>query len=125
MKSKNASSASGRSSSPIVNERPYVGRFAPSPTGPLHQGSLLAALASYLDARAANGRWLLRIEDVDRSRTIAGAADQILRSLEAHGLYWDGEVSYQSPRDRHYESALEQLKNQHQVFFWSRATRVQ
>ena len=88
----------------------YVGRFAPSPTGPLHFGSLVAAVASWLDARAANGRWLLRIEDVDTTRTVPGAADQIMRTLEALGLTWDGEVAWQSRRTDRYEHALLRLR---------------
>ncbi|WP_428035906.1 tRNA glutamyl-Q(34) synthetase GluQRS [Amphritea sp.] len=87
----------------------YTGRFAPSPTGPLHFGSLLAALASYLDARAHNGRWLLRIEDLDPPREVAGAADSILRSLEQFGLQWDGEVIRQSDRHALYNDILTQL----------------
>ena len=88
----------------------YVGRFAPSPTGPLHFGSLVAAVASWLDARAAGGRWLVRIEDVDTTRTVPGAADAILRTLEAMGLAWDGEVVRQSERVELYEAALERLR---------------
>lgn len=76
----------------------YVGRFAPSPTGPLHFGSLLAAMASYLDARSNSGRWLLRIEDIDPPRAQAGADAEILRALEAYGFEWDGEIYYQSRR---------------------------
>ena len=88
----------------------YRGRFAPSPTGALHFGSLVAAVASWLDARVAGGEWLVRIEDVDTPRTVPGAADSILRTLEAFGLHWDGEVARQSERTAHYETALEALR---------------
>lgn len=88
----------------------YVGRFAPSPTGPLHFGSLVAAVASWLDARAAGGRWLVRIEDLDRPREAPGAADDILRTLERLGLHWDGSPLYQSARTRAYDAALERLQ---------------
>jgi len=94
----------------------YVGRFAPSPTGPLHFGSLVAAVASWLDARAANGRWLVRIEDVDTTRTVPGAADDILRTLEAIGLDWDGEVVHQSRRTALYEAALDRLRESGLVY---------
>ena len=87
----------------------YAGRFAPSPTGPLHFGSLVAALASWLDARAAGGRWQVRIEDLDPPREQPGAAGQILRALESLGLEWDGPVAYQSRRRMLYRDALERL----------------
>ena len=88
----------------------YRGRFAPSPTGPLHFGSLVAAVGSYLDARAHGGEWLLRIEDVDGPRTVPGAADAILRTLEGFGFEWDGEVLVQSRRLDLYHSALVRLQ---------------
>jgi glutamyl-Q tRNA(Asp) synthetase len=87
----------------------YIGRFAPSPTGPLHFGSLVAALASWLDARAAGGTWHLRIEDLDQPRERPGATDDILRALEALGLDWDGPVIFQSRRGELYRAALERL----------------
>jgi glutamyl-Q tRNA(Asp) synthetase len=86
-----------------------AGRFAPSPTGPLHLGSLLAAAASFLDARQRGAQWLLRIDDLDVYRNVAGAEASILRSLEAHGLRWDGPVIRQSERLEHYQRALEIL----------------
>jgi len=94
----------------------YVGRFAPSPTGPLHLGSLLAALGSFLDARQHRGRWLLRIEDLDTARVRAGCADDIKRTLEALGLCWDGEVEYQSRRLPLYENALRTLQRRGLAF---------
>ena len=87
----------------------YTGRFAPSPTGPLHFGSLVAAVASRLDARAADGLWLVRMEDLDRPRCESGAADTILRQLDAYGLHRDGAVLYQSQRDDAYTAALDSL----------------
>ena len=88
----------------------YIGRFAPSPTGPLHLGSLLAAVGSYLDARAAGGNWLLRMEDLDPPREMAGAADGILRSLERLGFEWHGPVLYQSSRLAAYAQAADRLR---------------
>ena len=88
----------------------YRGRFAPSPTGPLHFGSLVAAVGSYLDARTQGGEWLVRMEDVDTSRNVPGAADDILRTLAAFGFVWDGPVLYQTSRLAAYAEALALLK---------------
>ena len=86
-----------------------TGRFAPSPSGPLHFGSLVAALASYCEVKSRRGLWLLRIEDVDTPRVVAGASEQILRDLEAFGFAWDGAVSYQSDRFDQYQYYLDKL----------------
>lgn len=88
-----------------------VGRFAPSPTGPLHFGSLVAAVASYCDAKSQSGRWLLRIEDVDTTRRVAGASADMIRTLQHYGFVWDEEIVYQSERTEHYEQALAQLRS--------------
>lgn len=88
----------------------YVGRFAPSPTGPLHFGSLVAAVASYCDAKSADGKWLLRIEDVDKPREVKGAAQSIIETLATFGFAWDDDIVYQSNQTAHYEQALSQLK---------------
>lgn len=93
-----------------------VGRFAPSPSGPLHFGSLVAAVGSYLDARHRGGRWLLRIEDVDSARTVPGAADAILSTLARFGLEWDGDIVWQSRRVEAYAAALERLRRDGHVF---------
>ncbi|WP_373740789.1 tRNA glutamyl-Q(34) synthetase GluQRS [Neisseria sp.] len=89
----------------------YIGRFAPSPTGLLHIGSLLTALASYADARAHGGRWLVRMEDLDPPREMKGAAADILRTLEAFGFEWDGETAFQSRRHALYRETLGRLKS--------------
>ena len=102
-----AVSTSKNLSSPAIG---YRGRFAPSPTGPLHAGSLVAALGSWLDARKNGGQWLLRIEDLDTPRCIPGADLQIQSQLLACGLSWDGEIIYQSKRQEAYQRALERLK---------------
>jgi len=94
----------------------YRGRFAPSPTGPLHLGSLIAALASYLDARHHGGEWLVRMEDIDPPREQVGAADAILHSLQRHGLHWDGEVLFQGTRSDAYETALTELEGTGRLF---------
>lgn len=90
----------------------YTGRFAPSPTGLLHAGSLRAALASYLDARAHDGRWLLRIEDLDEIRNVAGAAQHIIDTLAALGMVSDGAIIWQSQRKAFYQNAFEKLGSQ-------------
>ncbi|MDD2700355.1 MAG: tRNA glutamyl-Q(34) synthetase GluQRS [Sideroxydans sp.] len=94
----------------------YRGRFAPSPTGPLHFGSLVAAVGSYLDARHHHGTWLIRMEDLDTPRCVPGAADDILRTLDAFGLHSDEPVIYQSQRTAAYEEALTQLKKNGDVY---------
>lgn len=89
----------------------YIGRFAPSPTGSLHAGSLVAALASYLDTRSNHGHWLIRIEDIDEARTVAGAAEHIIQTLAALGMRSDGEILWQSTRQERYNAAFNQLGN--------------
>lgn len=93
----------------MTNHCDYIGRFAPSPTGPLHFGSLISAVGSYLQARRAGGKWLVRMEDLDLPRVVPGAANNILATLESFGLCWDGDVLYQSARFRSYTAALERL----------------
>lgn len=94
----------------------YRGRFAPSPTGPLHFGSLVAAVGSFLDARAHRGEWLVRMEDLDPPRVVPGAADEILRTLEACGMQWEGAVAYQSARSDAYHAALHRLRQAGHVY---------
>ncbi len=99
----------------------YIGRFAPSPTGPLHFGSLVAAVASYCDAKYNQGKWLMRMEDVDKPREMAGAAEDILRTLEAFGFEWDGDdfgskILYQSQRDAIYAEAFDTLQKQNLIY---------
>ena len=94
----------------------YKGRFAPSPTGPVHYGTLIAAVGSYLQAKKNNGEWLIRMEDVDTTRKIEGSDVDILNTLEAFGFEWHGEIIYQSKQTELYEQALEQLISQSMVF---------
>src|SRR4249919_1859637 len=94
----------------------YRGRFAPSPTGPLHFGSLVAAVGSWADARARGGEWLVRMEDLDPPRVVPGAADDILHSLEALGLEWDGPAVRQSERGEAYRAALDRLRDRGALF---------
>ncbi|MEW6330340.1 MAG: tRNA glutamyl-Q(34) synthetase GluQRS [Pseudomonadota bacterium] len=100
----------------MKSPNPYRGRFAPSPTGPLHFGSMVAAVGSFLQAKHHGGEWLVRIEDLDPPREMPGAADDILRTLEAFGLHWDGEVAYQSRRHALYEQALAHLRQSGAIY---------
>lgn len=101
---------------PTATTNTYVGRFAPSPTGSLHFGSLIAALASYLDAKAHNGKWLVRIEDIDQPRCVDGADTLILESLQAHGMQWNERVRYQSQHLDDYNDILLRLKELNAVY---------
>ncbi|BBN82732.1 glutamyl-Q tRNA(Asp) synthetase [Pseudoalteromonas sp. A25] len=100
----------------LSHQGSYRGRFAPSPSGPLHFGSLIAALASFLTAKSQQGQWLVRIEDIDTPRVVKGADSDILHTLEAYGLHWDENVIYQSQRHSLYEDALEHLNQQSLVY---------
>lgn len=102
----------------------YIGRFAPSPSGPLHFGSLVAALGSYLRARSQKGKWLVRIEDIDPPREIPNAAQNILHTLMAYGLTWDGEVLYQSQRVEAYQAKIEHLLSK-DLAYYCQCTRKQ
>ena len=93
-----------------------TGRFAPSPTGPLHLGSLVAALGSWLFARRGNGRWLVRMEDLDTPRVVPGSAEEILETLRRYAMQWDGEVVFQSQRTALYEAALAVLREKNLVY---------
>ncbi|MGZ8194362.1 MAG: tRNA glutamyl-Q(34) synthetase GluQRS [Methylosarcina sp.] len=97
-------------------QQSYIGRFAPSPTGPLHLGSLYTALASYLQARSQQGKWLLRIDDLDTPRNAPGSVDSILATLETYGLFWDNEVDYQSRHLPEYEHLLMQLQKDRRAY---------
>ncbi|GAM55240.1 glutamyl-Q-tRNA synthetase [Vibrio ishigakensis] len=95
----------------------YVGRFAPSPSGPLHFGSLVAALGSYFQAKSQNGKWLVRIEDLDPPREMVGASELILESLKAYHLNWDGEVIYQSNRHHRYQQQIDNWIGKGQAYY--------
>ena len=97
--------------------RPYRGRFAPTPSGPLHFGSLVTALAGWLDARYHGGQWLLRIDDLEPPRQQPGAVDTILRQLDAFQLHWDGDPVYQSRRGDHYQRAVDTLVTEGKAFY--------
>ncbi|WP_213539130.1 tRNA glutamyl-Q(34) synthetase GluQRS [Nitrosospira sp. NRS527] len=94
----------------------YCGRFAPSPTGPLHFGSLVAAVGSYLEAKSRQGKWMVRIENLDPTREIAGVSGKILNTLQALGMEWDGEIVYQKQRYKTYQAALAVLERQHLIY---------
>jgi glutamyl-Q tRNA(Asp) synthetase len=115
-KSSTATATTDTADVPRAGLGAYVGRFAPSPTGDLHLGSLYTAAASFLDARANGGRWLVRVEDLDGPRVVPGSADAILRTLNRFGLEWDGEVVCQSDRGDRYAAALDHLRAQGLTF---------
>ena len=96
--------------------RPYRGRFAPSPRGPLHFGSLVAAVGSFAQARSRGGEWLLRIDDLDTPRVVPGAVDAILRALDAFGLHWDGKPVFQNQQRERYRQAMDRLRHNGAVY---------
>ncbi len=100
----------------VTSSSTYTGRFAPTPSGPLHFGSLIAAMGSYLQAKTNRGSWLLRVEDIDPPREQAGASEAILNCLETYGFEWDGSVSYQSENTERYEYYLAGLKGRSQTY---------
>lgn len=106
----------------MISTTPYIGRFAPSPSGDLHFGSLIAALGSYLQAKSHNGKWLVRIEDIDPPREVSGSAQRILTALDCYGLHWDGEVVYQSQRSERYNDILNWLE-QHKKSYYCHCSR--
>lgn len=95
-----------------MSDQPVIGRFAPTPSGPLHFGSLVTALASYCHTKAQHGQWLVRIEDVDTPRVVKGSTDEILQALEAFGFEWDGQIEYQSDHFERYQHVLQSLLDQ-------------
>ena len=107
-----------------MSSTPIIGRFAPTPSGPLHFGSLVSALASYCQAKSQQGLWLMRIEDVDTPRVVDGSALQILNQLETFGFEWDGEIIYQSDQFERYEAALRQLLEQGNAYFCQCSRRI-
>ncbi|MBQ4889529.1 tRNA glutamyl-Q(34) synthetase GluQRS [Shewanella sp. MMG014] len=100
-----------------MNSPDYIGRFAPSPSGPLHFGSLIAALGSFLRAKHQQGQWLVRIEDIDPPREVAGASDDILRTLEAYGLHWDQTALFQRDRSEVYQRHINELLSNDQAYY--------
>jgi glutamyl-Q tRNA(Asp) synthetase len=103
---------------------PIIGRFAPTPSGPLHFGSLVSALASYCQAKSQQGQWLIRIEDVDTPRVVDGSASRILNHLEVFGFEWDGEIIYQSDQFERYEAAVQALFDQGNAYFCQCSRRI-
>ena len=107
-----------------MSSTPIIGRYAPTPSGPLHFGSLVSALASYCQAKSQQGLWLMRIEDVDTPRVVDGSTGQILNQLEALGFEWDGEIIYQSDQFERYEATLRQLLEQGNAYFCQCSRRI-